>query len=65
MSARISADVRALFVDLGVEVEDADSIETGLVIDCFEQWGSRVDSRVCFSICGPNLEALRDVELAA
>jgi hypothetical protein len=65
MSARISANVRALFADLGVEVENADSIETGLVIDCFEQWGSRAGSVVRASTCGPNVDALRDVELAA
>lgn len=65
MSARISADVRALFADLGVEVENADSIETGLVIDCFEQWGARAGSGLRASTCGTNIDALRDVELAA
>jgi hypothetical protein len=38
MSAHFSADVRTLFADLGIEVENADRA-TGLVIDRFEQWG--------------------------
>jgi hypothetical protein len=37
MSAHVSADVRALFADLGIEVENAEC-GTGLVIDRFEQW---------------------------
>ena len=36
MSAQISADVRALFDDLGIEFEN---VEAGLVIDRFELWG--------------------------
>ena len=65
MSAHISADVRALFADLGVEVENADSIETGLVIDCFEQWGGVAGAGVRATTCPTNIDALRDVELAA
>ncbi|VVJ20366.1 Uncharacterised protein [Amycolatopsis camponoti] len=35
MSAQVSADVRALFTDLGIEFEKAG---TDLVIDRFEHW---------------------------
>lgn len=65
MSAHISADVRALFADLGIEVENTDAAETGLVIDCFEQWGGHAGPAVRASTCVTNIDALRDVELAA
>jgi hypothetical protein len=39
MSAHISADVRALFGDHGIEFENAAAVEAGLVIDRFELWG--------------------------
>jgi len=65
MSAHISTNVRALFADLGIEVENADSIETGLVIDRFEQWGGRGGSGVRATTCPTNIDALRDVEIAA
>jgi hypothetical protein len=37
MPAPISADVRALFLDLGISPDDTKA-ETGLVIDRFTQW---------------------------
>jgi hypothetical protein len=39
MSAQISADVRTLFADLGIEVEKT---VTDLAIDRFGQWSDKV-----------------------
>lgn len=36
MSAQITVSVRALFADMGIELEK--TVATGLVIDRFEQW---------------------------
>jgi hypothetical protein len=52
MSAQVSADVRALFDDLGVAFADSPE-STGLVIDRFELWEGGAGNgggpvRVCF-----------------
>ncbi|HET6707386.1 hypothetical protein [Amycolatopsis sp.] len=50
MAAQVSADVRTLFADLGIEVEKT---VTDLAIDRFEQWSDGVaDIRpILGSIC--------------
>jgi hypothetical protein len=50
MSAQISADVRALFADMGIEFEKT---ATGLVIDRFEQWTDAASRAV--TSCGPTI----------
>ncbi|MEU7787810.1 MULTISPECIES: hypothetical protein [unclassified Amycolatopsis] len=54
MSAQVSADVRALFADMGIEFEKA---ATDLAIDRFEQWSNRgADLRpVMGTICNMDL----------
>ncbi|MEU0532501.1 hypothetical protein [Amycolatopsis tolypomycina] len=39
MSAQFSADVRALFTDLGIEVEKVGAVKSDLVIDRFDRHG--------------------------
>jgi hypothetical protein len=54
MSAHFSADVRALFDDLGIEFGNSANAETGLVIDRFELWGdttARGAAPIRASIC--------------
>ncbi|KDN18852.1 hypothetical protein [Amycolatopsis rifamycinica] len=46
MSATFSANVRTLFGDLGIEVENTSAVETGLVIDRFEMWGDSSSNQV-------------------
>lgn len=53
MSAQVSADVRALFVDFGIEVDETGTPATGgLVIERFGQWDNRSsDTPVRGCIC--------------
>ncbi|MFJ7219536.1 hypothetical protein [Amycolatopsis sp. NPDC098790] len=62
MSAQLSSDVRALFVDLGIEFGE---VESGLVIDRFSQWVNQDPSTVRASTCVTRIDDLRELEAAA
>ncbi|GAB3159653.1 hypothetical protein [Amycolatopsis sp. NPDC004378] len=63
MSVQFSADVHALFEDLGIEVEKVRSIKSGLVIDRFDRpsGGGAVRATACVSVA----VAVEEVGLAA
>jgi hypothetical protein len=62
MSAQLSADVRALFVDLGIEFGN---VESELVIDRFSQWVNQAPGTVRASTCVTRIDDLREFEVAA
>lgn len=63
MSVQFSADVHALFEDLGIEVEKVRAVKSGLVIDRFDRAVEDGLARAKSSTCWAYPEY--DVELAA
>jgi hypothetical protein len=63
MSAQFSADVRALFADLGIEAEKVVAIKSGLVIDRFDRPAGSAPVRDTIGFTG--CDAPFEVEMAA
>jgi hypothetical protein len=63
MSAQLSADVRALFAEFGIETEKVVAIKSGLVIDRFDQPAGSVPIRDTIGFTGS--DAPFEVEIAA
>ncbi|MET9002778.1 hypothetical protein [Amycolatopsis sp. Hca4] len=63
MSVRFSADVDAIFADLGIEVEKVRAINSGLVIDRFDRPPGDVVVRA--TICTTMAVQVEEAALAA